>query len=30
LLSSAPTLAAVGPTGRGLTADRVAERLRTG
>ena len=30
LLSSAPTLATVGPTGRGLTADRVAERLRTG
>ncbi|MFT4098267.1 MAG: pitrilysin family protein [Rhodoblastus sp.] len=30
LLSSAPTLAAVGPTGRGLTADCVAERLRTG
>jgi len=30
LLSSAPTLATVGPTGRTLTADRVAERLRTG
>ena len=30
LLSSPPTLAAVGPTGRALTADRVAERLRTG
>ncbi len=30
LLSSAPTLAVVGPAGRGLTADRVAERLRTG
>ncbi|MFV0279998.1 MAG: M16 family metallopeptidase [Rhodoblastus sp.] len=30
LLSSAPTLATVGPTGRGLTADRIAERLRTG
>ncbi len=30
LLSSAPTLAAVGPAGRAITADRVAERLRTG
>ena len=30
LLASAPTLAAVGPASKALTADRVAERLRTG
>lgn len=30
LLSGVPTLAAVGPAGRGVTVDRVAERLRTG
>ena len=30
LLASAPTLAVVGPSGRGVTADQVAERLRTG
>jgi predicted Zn-dependent peptidase len=30
LLASAPTVAAVGPSGRALSADRVAERLRTG
>ncbi len=30
LLSGVPTLAAVGPASRGVSADRVAERLRTG
>ena len=30
LMASAPTLASVGPSARGVTADRVAERLRTG
>ncbi len=30
LLGTAPTLAAVGPASRALSADRVAERLRTG
>jgi predicted Zn-dependent peptidase len=30
LLASAPTLAVVGPAGKALSADRVAERLRTG
>lgn len=30
LLGGAPTLAAVGPASRAVTADRVAERLRTG
>ena len=30
LLASAPTLAVVGPAAKALSADRVAERLRTG